>query len=366
MDNRRVQAATADNIFFQDYQPMSVILPWMKLLTSLFPTHVRFTTIGKTSEGRDIPALRVGVHPTNSQDTAPRKTVVVVGGSHAREWIGVSTVNYIAYHLITSYGKDQVITQLLEKFDWVFVPVLNVDGYEYTWNSDRLWRKNRQKTALGFCPGVDLDRSFGFMWDGEYAKGNPCSEGFPGDSPFQAVEAESLAQWAKNETEGNSTFVGFLDLHSYSQQILYPYSYSCREYPPFLEDLEELGIGLAKAIRLTSGEHYEVESACVGTTTPGWTKSSRVIHERLETGGGSALDWFYHELGVKYSFQFKLRDLGSYGFLLPSSNIVPTGDEAVAAIRYFGEFISGMLKSKTTKNEDLPQAGSQIDLRRRR
>ncbi|KMU78175.1 zinc carboxypeptidase A [Coccidioides immitis RMSCC 3703] len=209
------QSSETQNIFFQDYQPLSVIIPWMRLLASMFSTHVRL-------------------------------------------WIGVSTVNYVAYSLITGYGKSRAITKLVEEFDWVLIPTMNPDGYVYTWETDRLWRKNRQENNLQFCPGVDLDRTWGYEWDGSDSRSNPCSEDFAGDGPFGGRESNVIAQWALNETNHhNVTFVGFLDLHSYSQQILYPYSYSCTNIPPTLENLEELAIGIAKAIRLTDHEHYD-------------------------------------------------------------------------------------------------------------
>lgn len=334
-------------------------------MSSMFTTHVRMISIGTTSEGRDIPALRLGVRPspaaTASRKPQPRKTIIVTGGSHAREWISISTVTYVAWSLITSYGKSPAITKLLQEFDIVLIPTINVDGYVYTWENDRLWRKNRQTTSLPFCRGLDLDRTFGFEWDGDGTsfESNPCSESYSGEQPFQAIESRRLAEWARNETEhNNATIVGFLDFHSYSQEILYPYSYTCSEEPPSLENLEELAIGMAKAFRIASGQLYSVASACEGAV-PATTGTSS---SRMEAGGGSAIDWFYHELKVRYSYQYKLRDTGSYGYLLPKEQIVPSGEEAFYAVKYFGDFLLGNKGIEGWENTAPPGATPKADV----
>lgn len=331
----------------------------MRLLEAMFPSITQMISIGKSYEGRDIYAMRVSAQGDNSQIKAPRQTILVTGGLHGREWISTSTVNYLLWSVITLYEKETMITRLLQRFDLVFIPALNPDGYEYTWQTNRLWRKSRQQTKLRFCRGLDLDHAFGYAWDAVQDQADPCSESYGGEQPFQAVEASELARWAKNETESGAKFVAFLDLHSYSQQVLFPYAYTCSVDPPNLENLEELAIGLAKAIRLSSGETYSVVSACEGAVAR--TDSTSDILPRIEAGGGSAIDWFYRmpqvslasldhsaqanldvdELRTRYSYQIKLRDTGSYGFLLPSENIVPTGEETLNALKYLGDYLLG-------------------------
>lgn len=55
-----------------------------------------------------------------------------------------------------------------------------------------------------------------------------------------------------------------------------------------------------------------------------------------------------------YSYQVKLRDTGSYGFLLPPENIVPTGEEMFAAMKYFSDYLlgnNGIEKQLDTQDE---------------
>ncbi|KAI0491260.1 hypothetical protein F4859DRAFT_40871 [Xylaria cf. heliscus] len=324
------------DVYFQDYQPYSVMVAWMRLIDSLFRGRglVQMINIGKSYEGRDIPALRVGIQPDGDTSGRRREVVLVTGGLHAREWIATSSVNYVAWSFIQSADKDPIVKKILERFDLVFIPVLNPDGYEYTWEVDRLWRKSRQRTKMSYCPGFDLDHSFPYQWDSVEHQNEPCSESYGGDEPFQAIEAAQLADWARNETENGAKFVGYLDLHSYSQQILVPYSFSCNVQPPNMENLQEVAMNLGKHMRLSNGELYTVASACEGAVL----NSAGPL---VEARGGSAIDYFYHELGAHYSYQIKLRDTGSYGFLLPSDNIIPAGEEIFQAMKYLGDFLLG-------------------------
>lgn len=307
-------------------------------MEAMFPSIARVISVGTSYEGRDIPGLRLGV-ARSDENVRARKTLVITAGLHAREWISTTTANYVAWSFVTSYGKEPMITKFLEHFDVVFIPVMNPDGVEYTWEVDRLWRKSRQQTGMRFCRGLDLDHAFGFEWDNAGVSHDPCSESYGGSEPWESVEALALADWARNETRNNGVrFVGLVDLHSYSQQVLFPFSYTCDVDPPNRENLEELAVGLSKAIRLSSGESYSVTSACEGAT---FTHESPRRHTRVEAGGGSAIDWFYHEMRAHFSYQIKLRDTGSYGFLLPKEHIIPAGEEIFHAMKYLGDYLLG-------------------------
>jgi len=306
-----------DIYFFKDYQPLSIITSWMELLSSLYSNHTFLINIGKSYENRNIKGFKIG----NDEN---KKTIIIMGGTHSREWISISTINYIAYNLITLYEKDEEINKMINNFNFIIIPTINPDGYLYTWENDRLWRKNRQSTHIDYCTGIDLDKSFPFQW--KLSNNDPCSESFSGLLPNQGYESNQLINFIQN-LQKNTTIVGIIDLHAYSQQILYPFGYNCHDIPPSLENLEELAIGLSKSIRLQSNHIYISKQACKGNI--------------IDNLGGSSLDWFYHDANIKYSYQIKLRDRGAYGFLLPKEHIIPTGKEIFNSILYFGKYLNG-------------------------
>ncbi|AAS53416.1 AFR045Wp [Eremothecium gossypii ATCC 10895] len=316
-------AGTVGDVFFDDFQDLETIYMWLDMLEQTYPGLVTVERVGQTYEGREMRAVHISAG--NEQRNPDKKTVVITGGVHAREWIGVSTACFVVERLLSRYGRAPKETRYLDALDFLVIPVFNPDGYAYTWTHDRLWRKNRQPTYMPGCDGVDIDHSFDYHWTGQHAY--PCSGDYSGQQPFEAVEARSWNDYV-NKTKAELDIYAYLDLHSYSEEILYPYAYSCDALPRDLENLLELAHGLARAIRRKSGRNYDVLASCKdrgSDLSPGM-------------GSGSALDYMYHHR-ARWAFQFKLRDTGSRGFLLPAAHIKPVGRELYAALMYFCDFI---------------------------
>jgi len=82
---------------------------------------VKVVVGGKTYEGRDIRALQI----TNGKDLPG---VILESGIHAREWIGPAATTYIVNEILNSPADS-----LWRKYNYLYFPHLNPDGYVYTW-----------------------------------------------------------------------------------------------------------------------------------------------------------------------------------------------------------------------------------------
>ncbi|GAA6070491.1 carboxypeptidase B [Tachysurus ichikawai] len=83
-----------------------------------------------------------------------------------------------------------------------------------------------------------------------------------------------------------------------------------------------VAVSASEALRSLYGTRY--------TSGPGATT--------IYPAAGGSDDWAY-DLGVKYSFTFELRDTGRYGFLLPESQIKPTCEETMLAVKYIAAYV---------------------------
>jgi murein tripeptide amidase MpaA len=154
------------------------------------------------------------------------RAIFIEANIHAREWIASATITWILNEFLRS--NDPEVQDLANNVDWYIIPIANPDGYEYTWNDNRNWRKTRSKVS-SVCYGVDPNRNFAFSWlkkaeDGdEGASRAPCSDTYAGPYPFSEGEAIAIENFMITNKE---KFDVYLSFHSYAHLILFPFGHT--------------------------------------------------------------------------------------------------------------------------------------------
>lgn len=284
------------------------ILAWYEALRAQYPLYVTRVQIGTTINGEAHWAYRVG-RPLQ-QGPKPFNNIIVQGLIHAREWISGAVTMHLAYKTVEGLTTIQASPFLTNQAVW-FVPMTNPDGYRYTWTTDRLWRKNRRNNGGGRF-GVDLNRNYSKGWGGaDGSSGNAGSDTYRGTAPFSEPETANIRNFAATLPR----IGGFLDLHSYSQLILWPWGYTDAA-PADAATMNSYGAQIRTAMN-AFGRTY-TQGQCATT---------------LYIASGVSTDYFYDQYGVVPSFTFELRDTGQFGFELPENQILGTQDEAWAGFK---------------------------------
>ncbi|XP_020512301.2 carboxypeptidase B [Labrus bergylta] len=298
---------------YTKYNTWDKIQSWIASMASSNSNLISKQVIGNTYEGRAMTLLKLG---KKSSSTKP--AIFMDCGIHAREWISPAFCQWFVKEALSTYGSDSQMTSLLDQMDVYVLPVLNIDGYDFTHKSNRMWRKTRSRKSGSSCVGADPNRNFDAGWCSMGASSNPCSDTFCGYSPESEIEAKNVANFIRRN---KSTIKAYLTVHSYSQLLLFPYSYTYSLAADHSE-LLKVAEGASSALRSLYGTRY--------TSGPGATT--------IYPAAGGSDDWAY-DLGVKYSYTFELRDTGRYGFLLPESQIKPTCEETMLAVKYIAAHV---------------------------
>ncbi|XP_054159932.1 carboxypeptidase B-like [Oppia nitens] len=302
------QSVLVPSFALDRYHPLSQVNRYLSTISTL--SNVDVIDIGISHEGRPIKAVQIKNNPKSSD------YIWIDGCTHAREWITVATALFII---------DNIISDNLKQ-NFIIVPIINVDGYEYTWNTDRLWRKNRRPYSASTlvstpmpdrCNGVDLNRNYDINFGGEGGSSNPCSFLYEGPSPFSEPEVKAVSDllWKfKNRIKLS------ISLHSFNQLWASPYAYtksSSIHYDHHMDVLQDI----QNAVYKTNGVKYQIGP----------------LGQSLYVGSGFMMDWIYTKLGITNTYLCELRDKGVHGFLLPADQIMPTALETwngiLAAIR---------------------------------
>ncbi|XP_040830694.1 mast cell carboxypeptidase A isoform X2 [Ochotona curzoniae] len=224
-----VKEDTVGSHSYAKYNNWDKIMAWTEKMARKHPKMVSRIKIGSTVEDNPIYVLKIG------KNEGKRKAIFMDCGIHAREWVSPAFCQWFVYQATKSYGKDRIMTKLLDQMNFYVLPVFNVDGYIWSWTQDRMWRKNRSKNPNSNCTGTDLNRNFNISWNAFPSTDNPCKSIYRGPAPESEKETKAVADFIRSHL---NSIQAYLTFHSYSQMLLFPYGFTSK-LPPNHKDLTQ-------------------------------------------------------------------------------------------------------------------------------
>ena len=320
------------------YKSYDQILSRLIELERAYPEILDLVTIGsshgddgdvsRTADNRQILAVKISDFVETGDDSGSQiePDVLFVGGQHAREWIAVEVPISLIEFLVSSYQSKPAIRELIDNAEIWIIPLVNPDGYEYSRNTDRMWRKNLRDNGDGSL-GVDLNRNFpyplGMQWAdglpiGTFTSLDPSLETYRGSSPFSEPETRAIQQLVLQ-----NDFKLAISFHNFGQTILYPWGV---ESDPTKDAklLENIANRFVSEIKHAGGPNYRATQS----------------YNPFNSAGGAYLkhgeisDWLYGQEILSFTIEIRPDSHRAGGFLLPIDQIDAVIDEMMAVSKY--------------------------------
>ncbi len=321
----RAAGSPHDIRFWDNYRDRGEIEAYLFALAAAYPDLATMQQIGTSVEGHAMWAILIS-SPDSPENPRDRRAAVVWNAAqHAREWITPTTALYFADQLLQRSSSDPRVTGLLDTIEFAIVPITNPDGYEYTWTTERFWRKNRRDNGNG-SHGIDLNRNWSYEWGGTGSSGSSSSDIYRGPNPFSEPESTALSNLALSFGD---RFSGGIDYHSSGQLLLWPWSYAYWAVLPEPERtiISDLSIDMAGAILESGGLPYHPQKST-----------------DLYAAAGNTLDW-YQGATPGYGLSLELR---TNVFDPPREHVMACAIENFPSALLFAEGVTQAVRIRPT------------------
>jgi carboxypeptidase T len=283
-----------------------------------------------TTEGRSLYYVKISDNPDVDE---PEPEVLYGALTHAREPMGMQQLIFYMWYLLENYASNDEIHQLLNNTELYFVPIVNMDGYEYNHTTASTgggtWRKNRFNNGNGTY-GIDLNRNYGYEWgyDSNGSSPTPSDDTYRGTAGFSEKETQTMKWFCENRH-----FVTAIDYHCYSNLLIYPWGYIENFFTPDSLIFKTY----SKLMVQENGYVYGTPNQTVGYV-----------------GNGSSIDWFYGEQSTKGKIIGWSPEAGnqSDGFWPASTNIVNIAKTNLLQNLYVARF-AGKYATVTDKSSSI-------------
>jgi len=192
--------------------------------------------------GYDMKVLKL----TNSAIPGDKPKLFVNAAIHAREYTTAPLVLAFARWLFEGYGTDPDATWIMNHHEVHLMLHTNPDGRKRA-ETGLSWRKNVNNN---FCAnsnsrGIDLNRNFSFTWNstgGQGSSGAQCDLTYRGPSAGSEPETQAVQNYIRslwpdrrgpgqNDAAPADTSGIHLDIHSFSQLVLWPWGETATPAP---------------------------------------------------------------------------------------------------------------------------------------
>lgn len=225
-------------------------------LALAYPQLAQTLDIGASWESGNGGGERLRVLRLTNRDLPGDKPVLfAMTAIHAREYTTAELNLRFAEYLLAGYGTDADATWILDHHEVHLLVQSNPDGRKRA-ETGLSWRKN---TNQGYCGaasnsrGADLNRNFPFAWGTVPggSSGDPCAETYRGPLAASEPETQAVVDYVRsvypdlrgpgmNDPAPDTLRGIFLDIHSYSQLVLWPWGMNT-DLAPNSQALEQLG-----------------------------------------------------------------------------------------------------------------------------
>ncbi len=186
--------------------------------------YYRVQSLGATTgySSKPVWSVRIGRAPDATVPTV--RQLVVVAGQHGNEWTPIEMVRRLVFYYASQYQSgNATIRSLLDEQAILFVPVANPEGFQWTHDSYRQWRWNRQPCGGG--SGIDINRNFPFSWGVDDVGSSPTC----GDSDYRgsyAGEASETGILRNAISASGYRTTTVIDIHEHAGTMMLPAGYS--------------------------------------------------------------------------------------------------------------------------------------------
>jgi len=128
-DNPTSERTYKVKLDFNRWHDVAELQADLRTLEKAYPKFLKYISLGKSYDGRDLAAMIVN-NPDTGPDTS-KPAMYIEANIHGNEIQGGEICIYTIWYLMENYGKIEKITKLVNERAFYIVPTVNPDGRDY-------------------------------------------------------------------------------------------------------------------------------------------------------------------------------------------------------------------------------------------